>query len=246
VLRAIAITLAVARAAAADPAEGTAPRAPVIDPAAVMPWTLSARHDAGVLFTSFGGYDTSSRSPVLGSSAEAKLAERVTLRVELSTLDDPAVQRSELGALVDVLRQRAAGIDLAVGAAYSPLAWNGVPGVIGRVAIGHTCGSTRVVTNAAVGAGAGERYGDIRVATLRALGVRVAAGVDARVRFELDRDRDEKSPGRAWDAEAGPTASYALGRYAVTAIVGISASKLRFVDASRVGAIATLGVASVF
>ena len=95
-------------------------------------------------------------------------------------------------------------------------------------------------------AGAGERYSDVRFATLRALGARVAAGVDARVRFELDRDRDEKSPGRTWDAEAGSTTSYALGRYAVTAIVGISASKLRIVDASRVGAIATLGVAGVF
>jgi hypothetical protein len=246
VLRAIVITLALARAASADPAEGAAPRTPAIDPAAVMPWTLSARHAGGVLFTSVGGYDTGSRSPVLGSSAEAGIADRVTLRVELSTLDDPAVQRTELGALVDVLRQRAVGIDLAVGAAYSPLGWNGVPGVIGRVAIGRTFGSTRVVTNAAVGAGVGERYGDVRFATLRALGTRVAAGVDARVRFELDRDRDEKSPGRAWDAEAGPTVSYAIGRYAVTAIAGISASKLRFVDGSRVGAIATLGVASVF
>jgi hypothetical protein len=50
----------------------------------------------------------------------------------------------------------------------------------------------------------------------------------------------------SWDLVAGPLATYATGRYAVTAAFGLAGREAREAMTSDVGAFASLGVGAVF
>ena len=72
------------------------------------------------------------------------------------------------------------------------------------------------------------------------------AGLDSRARVDLERDSDEPLGELDWDMQAGPVATIALGRFAVSATGGVSAWKLRSRDNARVGAVGAVGVGAVF
>ena len=182
------------------------------------------------------------------AALHATLLERLTLR---AVATNPAMTdelEPSVGLLFDVARQEHNGLDLAVGADYELMGWNRTEGLVTRVAAGTNAGLMRMTANAAFGAalGTGDNYGDVRVSGLHPVAEGVYAGVDSRARVDLERDGDEQDGELDWDMQAGPVATLAVGRWAVSASGGVSAWKQRSHDSSKVGAVGSLGVGAVF
>jgi hypothetical protein len=216
----------------------------------LMPWSVAARHvRLGMLINSYAGYDTAKDAPALNGSLEATLIDRLTLRATASTAGMSDRLTPSFGLLYDVLHQEDAGLDLAVGGDYELTGWNNNPALVSRVAAGSTLGLTRVQANAAFGFatnGSMERFGDLRLSGLHPIAQNLYAGLDSRVRLDLERGGEEPAGELDWDMQAGPVATLALGRWAVSATGGVSAWQLRSRDDAHVGAVGALGVGAAF
>jgi hypothetical protein len=224
---------------------------PVAIPAerAALPTGLSARHDGPrVIALSRGGYDGSTRTVVMSSTIEATVIDRVTLRAAVATDGQSTRIHPSGGVIIDVARQSGSGFDLAIGGEYDAEGFNRVPLVIARLAAGRTVGTVRVSANAALGFGTGdgERAGELELAALHAIAPRLQVGLDAHGAIDLERDADEPAGEPDWTIQAGPVATYALGRIAISAQAGVSAWKLRRSSERDVGAIGTLGLGLAF
>jgi hypothetical protein len=220
-----------------------------VEAGALLPWSVAARHPRqGILIHSYGGYDAAKRSPVMIGTLDATLIERITLRAVGTNHGKSDQLRPSVGLLVDVLYQEHAGLDLALGADYELEGWNRQEWLVTRVAAARTAGVTRVQANAAFGLATNgvERYGDLRLSGLHPVAEGLYAGLDSRARLDLERDGDEPSGEMDWDVQAGPVATLALGRWAVSATGGVSAWKLRSGETTKLGAIGALGLGAVF
>jgi len=180
---------------------------------------------------------------------EAQLLGRLSLRGGGEYTEQGGRFRPQIGVRVDALRQESQGVDLAVLGGYESAGFNGVRAVSAAVAVSRGFGDSRVVSNLGAGFGLddGERYGDFRLAGLHALTDRFQVGIDSRLRVDLERDSNEPAGEPSWELTSGPMASYALGRFILTASGGLSALKLRQGDTSNhVGAMGSLGLGAVF
>jgi hypothetical protein len=135
-----------------------------------------------------------------------------------------------------------------VGGEYDMVGFNGVPAAVARTAIGANAGTLRLQGNAAFGLGLeqNERFGQVGVAGLAPVAQALYVGVDSRARIDLERDEMEPSGELDWDMQAGPVATLALGRFAVSATGGVSAWKQRTHDEAKVGAVAAVGLDAAF
>lgn len=215
----------------------------------MLPFTIGARHDRqGMLLGSWGGFDQSKRTPVMHGQIEATLIERITLRALMSNVGMSTKLEPTFGVMVDIARESDAGIDIAFGGDYETAGWNRVPALVTRAAVGSTIGLTRITANAGFGLGLdeGERFGDLRLSGLYPVAQALYAGIDSRARLDLERDGDEPAGELDWDVQAGPAATLAFGRFAVSAQAGVSAWKLRSRETTKIGAIGTLGVGAAF
>jgi hypothetical protein len=232
------------------PAGGVPPEAHrSADTGAFLPFTMSARSDTQrALVTMQGGYDTARDGAVFHSVVEAKLLGPLSLRAGGSYLGPSGQLRPDVGAKLDLLRQRRHGLDLAVAGGYEAQGFNLTPAIAARVALAHAFGATTLVGNVGYGVGTeqGEHYGDARLAALRRLGRSLHVGVDSRARVDLERDQDEPAGEPAWELVAGPAASYALGRFVVSASGGVSALQLRLADDRQLGVVGAMGLGAVF
>ena len=220
-----------------------------VEAGVAMPYTLSARHPReGMLVLAFGGFDAAKDAPVMQGALHATLLPRLTLR---ATATNPAMTdelEPSIGVLFDVAHREDSGFDIAVGADYELMGWNRTEGLVTRFAAGTNAGLMRMTANAAFAAalGTGDNYGDLRLSGLHPVAEGVYAGVDSRARVDLERDGDEQSGELDWDMQAGPVATIAVGRWAVSASGGVSAWKQRSHENSKVGAVGSLGVGAVF
>lgn len=215
----------------------------------LLPFTIGARHERqGILLGTYGGFDAAKRAPLMEGRLEATLVENITFRAVMANVGMSDQLRPSVGLLVDVVREDRAGIDLAVGGDYENSGWSRVPAVVTRAALGSTIGLTRIQANAAFGLGIerGERYGDLRLSGFHPVAKQLYAGLDTRARVDLERDDDEPSGELEWDVQAGPVASLAVGRFALSATGGVSAWKARSGQTAKVGAVAALGVGAAF
>jgi hypothetical protein len=217
---------------------------------AFLPFTMSARSDTQrALVYGQGGYGGAARGAIFETMMEAQVLGRLSLRAGGNYTETGGQFRPEVALRVDALRQEQSGVDLAVVGGYEAAGFNTVRAVTARVAVSRAFGDTRLVSNAGVGIGVdeGERYGDFRLAGLQAVGSRLHVGLDSRLRVDLERDASEPAGEPEWELTAGPVASFALGRFVLTASGGATALKFRQGDRSNhVGAVGTLGVGSVF
>jgi hypothetical protein len=216
---------------------------------AFLPWTMGARSDAQrALVHVQGGYDSAEKGAVFQTVLEAQVLGRLSVRGGGSYLGPSGQFRPEAGLRVDALRQERHGVDLAVLAVYEARGFNMVKAATARVAVSRTFGETRLVGNVGYGYGFedGERYGDFRLAGLRAVTQHLQVGLDSRMRIDLERDNDEPAGEPEWDLVTGPVATYTFDRLLFSASAGMSATKMRLMPGNRVGAIGTLGVGTVF
>lgn len=216
----------------------------------LMPWSVAARHvRLGMLVNTYGGWDAAKQAPVMTGTLEASLFERLTLRASTTNPGMSDQMHPSFGVLFDVAHQEDAGIDVAFGGDYDLEGWNRNPALVTRVAAGSTAGLTRLQANAAFGLatnGSSERYGDLRLSGLRPVAEGLYVGLDSRARLDLERSGEEPTGELDWDTQAGPVATLALGRWAVSATGGVSAWKLRSRDEAKVGAMGAVGVGAVF
>jgi hypothetical protein len=216
---------------------------------AFLPFTMGARSDAQqALIFGQGGYDSAWRGPVFQTTLEAQVLGRVSVRAGGSTIGPTGSFRPEAGLRVDALRQERHGIDMAVLGVYESAGFNTVKAITARVALSRSFGKTRLVGNVGYGYGFndGERYGDVRLAGLRAVGRNVHVGLDSRMRFDLEYDNNEPPGEPEWEAVAGPVATYSFNRFVLTGTAGMSAMKQRLLASKHYGAVATLGFGTVF
>ena len=216
---------------------------------AFLPWTMAARSDSQrALVFGQGGYDGAWRGAVFQTTLEAQVVGRVSVRAGGSYIGPSGTFRPEAGLRVDALRQERHGVDMAVLGVYESSGFNLVKAVTARVAVSRAFGKTRLVSNVGYGYGFddGERYGDVRVAGLRAVTRNVQVGVDSRMRFDLEWDNAEPPGEPEWEAVAGPIATYSFDRFVLTGTAGMSAMKQRLIASKHYGAVATLGFGTVF
>jgi hypothetical protein len=222
---------------------------PTVAAGTLLPWSIGARHERlGVLIGGYGGVDLSKRAPVMAGTLDATLIDRVTLHTTMTNVGMSNLLRPGVGLLVDVARAEDTGIDLAVGGDYDVVGFNGVPAVVTRTALGANAGTLRLQGNAAFGLGLEqhERFGQLGLAGLAPVAQALYVGVDSRARVDLERDSMEPPEELDWDMQAGPVATLALGRFAVSATGGVSAWKQRTHEQAKVGAVAALGLDAAF
>src|SRR4051812_42915104 len=224
---------------------------PSIAAGTLLPWSIGARHERlGVLMGAYGGGDMSKRAPVMLGTFDGTFVERVTLHAQMANIGMSNSLRPTVGGLVDVLRSEQSGVDLAVGGDYNVVGFNGVPALVTRAALGANVGDLRLQGNAAFGLGLeqSERFGQLGLAAMHPVAQQLYVGFDSRARMDLERDAPAMEPSGEldWDVQAGPVASLALGRFAVSATGGVSAWKLRAHDGSKVGPVGALGLAAAF
>ena len=238
----------------ADSADEMAPPAPrTADRSAAsgafLPWTMAARSDSQrALVFGQGGYDGAWRGAVFQTTLEAQVLGRLSVRAGGSYIGPAGTFRPEAGLRIDALRQERHGVDMAVLGVYESAGFNTVKAVTARVALSRAFGKTRLVSNVGYGYGFndGERYGDVRVAGLRAVTRNLHVGVDSRMRFDLEWDDAEPAGEPEWEAVAGPLATYSFDRFVLSGTAGMSAMKQRLLPARHYGAVATLGFGTVF
>ncbi|HET6147643.1 MAG TPA: hypothetical protein VFH68_08925 [Polyangia bacterium] len=239
--------------AATDDDQSAAPRtadaAAGVAAGAFLPWSMAARVDSQrALALVQGGYDSARRGSLWQATAEVELFGRVSLRGGSTYLGPSGTMRPDFAVRVDALRQERHGIDLAGSVGYEAQGFNLKPAIIARVAAARLLGSTRLLANAAYGVGTveGERFGDLRLAGLRPVTRDLHVGLDSRFRIDLERDQHEPPGEPEWEVDAGPVATYALGRFVVSASAGATALKYRLVPGQHLGMISLLGAGTVF
>jgi len=232
--------------------EDVAPKSEILASAAggeLLPWSVAARHvREGLLLKTYGGYDTATSTPMMIGSAELTVLKRLTFRALATNNDTSVALKPTIGMLYDVLLEEDYGLDLAVGGDYEFEGWNHLPALVTHVAAATTAGETRLQANAAFGLATqgGERYGDLRLSGLHPVAQQLYAGLDTRARIDLERSMPEPVGELDWDVQAGPIATLALGRFALSATGGVSAYKMRSRDTSHVGAMGALGLGAAF
>ncbi|HUS27201.1 MAG TPA: hypothetical protein VMZ53_01795 [Kofleriaceae bacterium] len=222
---------------------------PTVAAGTLLPWSIGARHERqGILLGGYGGADLAKRAPVMAGTLDATLIDRVTLHATMTNVGMSNMLRPNVGLLVDVMRTEDTGVDLAVGGDYDIVGFNGVPAVVARTAIGANAGSLRLQGNAGFGLGLeqNERFGQVGISGLTPVAKALYVGIDSRARMDLERDDMEPSGELDWDMQAGPVATLALGRFAVSATGGVSAWKQRTHDTAKVGAVGAIGVGAAF
>lgn len=256
-MRLTLLGLLVATPALAKPGDGVkeediAPKSEVVTSVAageLMPWSVAARHvREGLLITTYGGYDAAAETPIMLGRLELTLAKRFTFRGWAANNGMSETLKPGFGMLYDVVLREDYGVDVALGGDYEIDGWNNNSALITRVAAGTNAGDLRVLANAGFGLATNraERYGDLRLSGLHPVAPNVWAGIDSRARVDLERDTDEPTGELDWDMQAGPVATIALGRFAVSATGGMSAWKLRSREDAKMGAMGAVGVAAAF
>lgn len=242
-----ALTMAARLAWAEEAARTVVPIEGSVDRGSFLPQTMAARSD-GARATVFlqGGYEGAQRDAVFTAVTEAMVFDRVTLRAGATSFDGQT--RPELGLRIDALRRERHGVDLAMFGAYEARGFNTVSALTTRVAISRAWSATRVTANVGYGFGRadGERYGDLRLAVLQRVLRHVHLGLDSRARADLERDADEPAGEPDWEIVAGPLLAVSIDSFVLTATGGYSRLVYRLVPGAHVGALASLGVGTVF
>ena len=246
-MRTLAATLFVVSAPVLAHADDAAKRDASLsaDTASFLPFTDSAANPTHSVKT-FGTYDGARGGPALDVTVEAKLSERFQAEAQLEIEDGEASPSVE--GQIDLLEEDQHGLDLQAAVGLDASGFNEVPAVFAKASVGGHVESIYLTGSSQfeLGTQRGERAAVLNFAGIRDLGGHLFMGFDSRLRVDLEKDMSEPEGEASWDLVAGPLATYATGRYAITAALGLAAREAREAMTSDVGAFASLGVGAVF
>ncbi|MBL8604928.1 MAG: hypothetical protein JNK72_23575 [Myxococcales bacterium] len=235
---------------AAEAPPGASPEArAAVDQGAFLGLGVPARNDAQRAFAYFqGGYDGAARSATVQGVAQLRFAGPVSLRAGFGYHGGAGDARPTVALAVDLLRQPAHGLNLAVYAGYEAFGFNTVAALSARVALSRQAGAATFIANLGYGLGLaeGEHYGELRLGALYRVHPRLQLGLDARARLDLERDADEPENEPDVDLIAGPVANLSIDRFVIGATAGVSTVKYRLTPEVYTGALALVTVGSVF
>ncbi|HUS29779.1 MAG TPA: hypothetical protein VMZ53_14845 [Kofleriaceae bacterium] len=215
------------------------------DTATFLPFTDSPGSQSHMVKT-LGVYDGARGGAALDTTVEAKLSEKFQLEAQLEVEAGEASPSIE--GQFDLLEEKQHGIDLQAAVGVDASGFNEVPAVFAKATVGGHVSGTYLVGDSQfeLGTQRGERAAVLGFAGIRDLGGHLYMGFDSRLRVDLEKDMSEPEGEASWDLVAGPLATYATGRYAITAALGLSGTEPRDAMTSDVGAFASLGVGAVF
>jgi len=224
----------------------------------LLPSVMAPSVFAGSAFaTARSGYDGASDSVIARAVAEGSITRFLALRVDFE--HGPSMgpeNRLRIGGRLRLLDEASNGIDAAAALFYDPNEFREEGNIVGGAILGKRFGRMGLYLNALFGS---DPEGDDQVLELRAASLyRVSddlqIGLDARGRYNLSSD--EKRAGtqtRDWELHALPTASYALGPFALVAEAGLSAQRItgpfgepNEVSETNTGVLAMVGAAGAF
>jgi hypothetical protein len=260
--------------AAAEPASlGAAPRdraesestrasgataAAAADAGLLLPSVMAPSVFSGSAFASArSGYDGASEAFVARAVAEGSITRSLALRVDFE--HGPSMgpeNRLRFGGRLRLLDEESNGIDGAVALFYDANEFREEGNIVGGVLLGKRLGRMGLFVNALFGSDpeGDDQVLEVRLAPLYRVSDELQIGVDTRGRYNMSSD--EKRSGtltRDWELHALPTASYALGPFALVAEAGLSAQRTTGpfgepdeVSKTNAGVLAMAGAAGAF
>lgn len=193
-------------------------------PGLVAPGSSNASQ---VTAAAWSGYDSARDSLVVLSFADATIWGPIAVRAGISYVPESAVPsvQPHVGARVQILEQRRAGIDLGVGVFYRMERFTEEEGLAQALVSGAVhFGRTGVFANVIYGQDVegDDREGELVLAVLHSLSQSLRLGVESRTRFKLGSEDDKRvtQPVETFNVYFAPTVNYALGPVALFAEIG--------------------------
>lgn len=221
-------------------------------PVNLLPEGVAARvNDDRVVATTWAGYDSARRAPLLTATVEARIVGRLVFLAGAGTTAQTAGTnglRSQIGLRLQVLDQARQGVDAAAAVMLRQDQFTSEGGFYqAALALERRQGRLVLAVNLLYGQdGEGDdRQGEARAAGMVATGRGVLVGVDARYRHDL-WSADPRGAGAdrpVSELVAGPAASFTHGSWMVMAETGVSSVQI---PARQTGVIALGGFSSCF
>jgi hypothetical protein len=222
-------------------------------PVNLLPDTVAARvTDDRATATTWAGYDGAMHAPLLTATVEARIAGRLALVAGGGyTAEAPGALalRPRLGLRAQLLDQARSGVDGGLAVTYRQDRFTVEGGFLqAAVAVGRRQGPVQFLGNLVYGidpAEGDDHEGELRLACLLEARPGLLVGVDGRYSHDLwSTDPNRAARDRPTSAlVAGPTASYAIGSWAVMVETGFSTVRT---TTTQNGLVAQAGMAASF
>jgi hypothetical protein len=192
------------------------------------------------------GYDSSRGEPTLRVTTDVTVVGPVAIRLGGESTGGELTP--SIGVRVQLLERGRHGVDAGAGLVYEATGYEGEPELKAVVSGARELGRVSLAGNAVYGQELDEpqRHGELRLSAMSRLRPGLHAGLDGRVRLDLDHGRTTEGVRDVdFDFLAAPTAVITLGRFALLGQAG--ATGLRYKgDEVQLGAIALGGVGARF
>jgi hypothetical protein len=236
-----------ARAELPDRPEVTdTPAASSLEVTRLLPNTTSAVvATTPALTAAWAGYDGAAQTPVMNLWTEVRLVRRLAIVAGVAYGNAHASDaglRPQLGVRLQVLQQRASGVDASVGFTFREDRFTAEDGLFqGELAVGRSFGETSTVVNVLYGQdGEGDDHeGELRLAAVRRVWRGLHVGAEGRYMHSLDSTDPHRAALGTPSAEAmtGPVLAYRTGSWGFLAELGVSMRQTSRLDTG----LATLG-----
>jgi hypothetical protein len=197
------------------------------------------------LTAAWAGYDGAAQTPVMSLGTEVRLVRRLAIVAGVAYGNAHASDaglRPQLGVRLQVLQQRASGVDASAAFTFREDRFTAEDGLFqGELAIGRSFGETSTVVNVLYAQdGEGDDHeGELRLAAVRRVWRGLHVGAEGRYMHSLastDPHRDALGT-PSMEAMAGPVLAYRTGSWGFLAEVGVSMRQTNRLDTG----LATLG-----
>lgn len=194
----------------------------------LSPYTLPARVVSGRSWArAVGGYDTGASTYRVRSSAEASMTNYLALRVDFEHGPSTSSNdRAGLGARLQVLNQKAHGLDVGVGLSFQPSDFRGEGNLVGGFMLGRRFNRVAIFGSALLGSDpeGDDQELDGRLSTLVRVHPAVHLGWDNRFRAVLTNDTKRFGTTTVdWELAMLPSVVLTFGPIAFIGEAGFSA-----------------------
>jgi hypothetical protein len=237
----------------ADEEEAPRPSVAILPRSAAESTTLFGGRPIGVdtraQVTAAVLYDQARERTTSEARADVRLTGPLSLRGGASSNMNGGGVSPTLGAGLWVLSESRHMVDGALSFNYRGEGFNLVPALELGATIGRHFGPSAVFASATYGQGLerGERYLDVRMSAMNGwFDHRLFAGVDSRLRVDLERDDDEPAHESEMDFAGGLVAGVTISGVALGGFGGLSAVRYRDRSPDRTGVLAGMNVGGAF
>ncbi len=203
------------------------------------------------LTAAWAGYDGAAQTPVMSLGTEVRLVRRLAIVAGVAYGNAHASDaglRPQLGVRLQVLRQRASGVDASAAFTFREDRFTSEDGLYqGELAVARSFGQTSAVVNVLYAQdGEGDDHqGELRLAAVRRVWGGLHLGAEGRYMHSLaSTDPHRATVGTpSMEAMAGPVVAFMTGRWGFLAEAGVSMRQTSRLDT---GVMTLGGIATTF